>query len=236
MTSARDSTLSYRPDIDGLRAVAVLAVIWFHSDLPGMPGGFTGVDIFFVISGYLITSLIHRQLRAGRFSFRHFYERRFRRIAPALLTVCVAIAPLAFVLLLPFELKQFAQSAIATVAMGSNFYFWRAGDYFSLTAAIVPLLHTWSLGVEEQFYLLFPATLVVAERLKISRASIGALAAGSFLVSAIASYETPVASFYLLPARGWELMIGASLAVETFSIAHPLKPAAGVLGIALIVT
>lgn len=227
--------LGYRPDIDGLRGLAVIAVVWFHSDLPGLPGGFTGVDVFFVISGYLITLIIHREVAAGQFSFRHFYERRVRRIAPALLLVTGVSAVVALTLLLPFELDQFCQSAIATVAMVPNIYFWRnGGDYFQLTASIVPLLHTWSLGVEEQFYLLFPATLMVAERLRLTRTIIAVLALGSFAVGAVASYRYPVAAFYLLPARGWELMIGAALAVNLASIPERVRPAAGLVGLALI--
>ena len=224
----------YRPDIDGLRGLAVLAVIWFHSGLPGLSGGFAGVDVFFVISGYLITSIIHKDAAAGRFSYAYFYERRFRRIAPALLTVVAATALVSALLLLPYELVAFGQSAAATVAMVSNIYFWRLVDYFAPAAGSIPLLHTWSLGVEEQFYLLFPAALVLAERARAPRRTIAALAIGSFLLCLIATSRFPVASFYLLPTRGWELMIGAALAVGMVRIPGRYSEASGALGIALI--
>ena len=226
----------YRADIDGLRGIAVLAVIWFHSGLPGLGGGFAGVDVFFVISGYLITSIIHQDAERGRFSFAYFYERRFRRIAPALLTVVATTSLVSFVLLLPNELEEFAQSAAATVAMVSNIYFWRMVNYFAAAAETVPLLHSWSLGVEEQFYLLFPAALVIAERARAPRLAIAALAVGSFLLCVVATIRFPVASFYLLPTRGWELMIGAALALGMVRIPKRYCDASGVLGIALVAT
>ena len=209
--------MRYRPEIDGLRAIAVIAVIWFHSGLPGLPGGYTGVDVFYVISGYLITSIIHREMHGGRFSFRHFYQRRFRRIAPALVTVIGATTIPSFALLLPYELQAFAKSAAAAVAMVSNLYFWRSLNYFAPEHSLAPLLHTWSLGVEEQFYLLFPVTLVIAERFGKARLAIALLGLGSFILCVAITAPMPAASFYLLPTRGWELMLGASLAVGLVS-------------------
>ncbi len=228
--------MKYRPEIDGLRGLAVLAVVWFHSGLPGLSGGFSGVDIFFVISGYLITSIIRDGTSSGRFSYSYFYERRFRRIAPALVTVVAATTVVAFILLLPYELDQFARSAAAAVAMVSNIYFWRTGDYFALASHSVPLLHSWSLGVEEQFYLLFPATLVFAQRIGKARLTIAALAIGSFLLCVIATPRFQSASFYLLPTRGWELMIGAALALGMVSVPKRLDQAAGAAGLALSIT
>jgi peptidoglycan/LPS O-acetylase OafA/YrhL len=233
---APHTALKYRPDIDGLRAIAVIAVIWFHSGLPGMPGGYTGVDVFFVISGYLITSIIHRDMREGSFSFRRFYERRFRRIAPALVTVIGATTVASFALLLPYELDAFAKSAAAAVAMVSNVYFWRSLNYFAPEHSLAPLLHSWSLGVEEQFYLLFPLTLVIAERFGKPRLAIAALGIGSFVLCVAITEAMPAASFYLIPARGWELMIGASLAVGLVSIRPSLQQAAAIAGIALTIT
>ncbi|MEO7864575.1 MAG: acyltransferase [Sphingomicrobium sp.] len=145
------TSIAYRADIDGLRAFAVLIILWFHSGLPGLPGGFIGVDIFFVISGYLITSIVHRDTGEDRFRFAHFYERRFRRIAPALLVVTAATMIASFPLLLANELDELATSAIATVAMVPNIYFWGAVNYFEQSLWARPLLQTWSLGVEEQF-------------------------------------------------------------------------------------
>jgi peptidoglycan/LPS O-acetylase OafA/YrhL len=233
MATDPGETIEYRPEIDGLRGIAVIVVVWFHSGLPGMPGGFVGVDVFFVISGYLITSIIHRGLAAGKFSFRHFYERRFRRIAPALVTVTAVTTIASYVLLLPYELEAFANSAAATIAMVSNIYFWRTLNYFAPAHGLTPLLHGWSLGVEEQFYLLFPATLVIAERFGKARPAIAALGIGSFVLCLAMTASMPAATFYLLPTRGWELMVGASLAVGLVSIPAPARQLAAVVGVAL---
>ena len=229
------AAVKYRPDIDGLRALAILPVVWFHSGLPGLPGGFTGVDTFFVISGYLITLIIHREVADGSFRFARFYERRVRRIAPALLLVTSVATAAGFALLLPYELDQYARSAVAALAMVSNIFFWRSADYFELSDQITPLLHTWSLGVEEQFYLLFPAALILAERLRKTRQAIALLLIGSFVLCLVGTARSPAASFYLLPTRGWELMAGAALAVGAVSIPERAKPAAGVCGIALLI-
>jgi len=233
--SAAHAPVKYRADIDGLRGFAVLAVVWFHSGLPGIAGGFAGVDIFYVISGYLITLIIHREVARNEFSFANFYERRVRRIAPALLLVTAAATLAGYALLLPYELDQFGQSAVAAVGMVSNIFFWRTGGYFALTETTVPLLHSWSLGVEEQFYLLFPATLLLAERLRLTKAAIVSIAAGSFLLCLIATDKWASAAFYLLPARGWELMIGAAIAVGVVTVPERLKGAAGVTGLVLMI-
>jgi peptidoglycan/LPS O-acetylase OafA/YrhL len=225
------TSVKYRPDIDGLRALAILPVIWFHSDLPGLPGGFTGVDTFFVISGYLITAIIHREVAAGQFSFARFYERRVRRIAPALLLVAAASTATAFALLLPYELERFGWSVLAALAMVSNVYFWLTGGYFALAESITPMLHTWSLGVEEQFYLFFPIFLIVAERLRITRLAILAIGLASFVLCLIGTAQSPAATFYLLPTRGWELMIGGALAVQPVRVPR----FAGLVGVAALI-
>ncbi len=152
--------LRYRPDIDGLRAVAVLGVVLFHAGL-GVPGGYVGVDVFFVISGFLITSLILKDLDRGTFSMVDFWERRARRIFPALAVVVVTCLLAGWFLMLPFGYLVLAQSAIALTFFASNFQFWRTADYFGPVAEENLLLHTWSLSVEEQFYLIVPVLMAV---------------------------------------------------------------------------
>ena len=152
--------MNYRREIDGLRAVAVMPVIFFHGGVPVFSGGYVGVDVFFVISGYLITTIILGDLQAGRFSLLSFYERRARRILPALTFVVLCCFPTAWFLLMPEELIYFSQSAISVSTFSSNFLFMKR-DYFSTAAELLPLLHTWSLAVEEQYYILFPLLLML---------------------------------------------------------------------------
>jgi peptidoglycan/LPS O-acetylase OafA/YrhL len=146
----QESQLPYRPDIDGLRAVAVLPVVFYHFRIAPFSGGFVGVDIFFVISGYLITSLIRREMENGEFSLLGFYERRIRRIFPALFVMLIVTSIVAFAILFPYDLQKYSRSLAATAAFGSNVYFWSTVDYFDLAAERKPLLHTWSLAAEEQ--------------------------------------------------------------------------------------
>lgn len=213
MTSAPSQTSAYRPDIDGLRAIAVLSVLLYHAGL-GFPGGFVGVDVFFVISGYLITSLILKDLHRGSFSMIEFWERRVRRILPALALVIIASLISGWFLFLPVDLRALGRSAVAQAFLSSNINFLLESGYFDQAAEIKPLLHTWSLAVEEQFYLLFPFLLVAVHRL--SRASISRvillLSLLSFALSIYCSYRYPAANFYLLPTRAWELLIGSYLA------------------------
>ena len=150
--------MHYRPEIDGLRALAVLPVIFFHADLFFFSGGFVGVDIFFVISGYLITSILIKDLRENKFSISKFYERRARRILPALFFVIILSIPIAWITFLPKDLLNFFQSVLAITFFSSNILFWRESGYFDSESSLKPLLHTWSLSVEEQFYVLFPKT------------------------------------------------------------------------------
>jgi len=153
--------LAYRPDIDGLRAIAVLSVMFFHLEERALPGGFVGVDIFFVISGYLITKLIYSELQAsGSFSFRNFYLRRLRRLFPALFATLLLSLLLASRLLAPADLVEFAQSLVTSILSISNLFFWSVAGYFDSDSSLKPLLHTWSLSIEEQFYFLWPALLV----------------------------------------------------------------------------
>lgn len=206
--------INYRREIDGLRTLAVLPVIFFHAGFQIFSGGFVGVDIFFVISGYLITSTILAEKQAGKFSLVSFYERRARRILPALFFVMLVCLPFARLWLLPDEMKAFSQSLVAVSTFSSNILFLRESGYFDTAAELKPLLHTWSLSVEEQYYLLFPIFLLVTWKLS-NRLVIGML----FVIAVISlsaaqwgSINQPAAAFYLLPTRGWELLIGAFLA------------------------
>src|SRR3984957_20193680 len=158
------TALKYRADIDGLRAVAVLSVLAFHIRLRGIQGGFVGVDVFFVISGYLISSIVFTEIAESRYSVIGFYERRIRRIFPALFAMLAVFSVFAIIYLLPAELIAYSKSMLAATASASNFYFWRHSGYFDSPTSY-PLLHTWSLAVEEQFYILFPLFLVAVRKL-----------------------------------------------------------------------
>ena len=230
----------YRREIDGLRAVAVLPVILFHAGFEVFSGGFVGVDVFFVISGYLITSIILRERGEGRFSILKFYERRARRILPALFVVVLACLPFALAWMLPWQLKDFGQSALAVALFSSNILFWRQSGYFAPAAEQQPLLHTWSLGVEEQYYILFPLMVLVLWRFGIRRMGwvIAAAALASLGLSELGWRMQPTANFYLLPTRAWELLAGSLLAIWLTSRSRPTgltAEAGGALGLGLIV-
>ena len=177
--------LSYRADIDGLRAIAVIGVVLFHAGL-GVSGGFVGVDVFFVISGFLITSLILRDLHRGSFSIVEFWERRARRIFPALIVVVIATLIAGFFLMLPFGFQVLGQSAVALTFFASNIQFWRTSGYFDPSAEENPLLHTWSLSVEEQFYLIVPLLLCLIFMLRLQR-RLGVLLGVGVVASLLAS-------------------------------------------------
>jgi peptidoglycan/LPS O-acetylase OafA/YrhL len=204
---------SYRPDIDGMRAVAVLAVVGFHA-FPGfLSGGYVGVDVFFVISGYLISGIIHRGLQNGKFRFWEFYARRIRRILPALVVVLVCTTVAGWLLLLPDEYAQLKKHVLSAAAFVSNFTLWSEAGYFDTASAFKPLLHLWSLGVEEQFYLLWPITLALAWKFGAKILPCIAIVAGSsFGLMIYFSSADPSAAFYSPMARFWELMLGAGLA------------------------
>jgi peptidoglycan/LPS O-acetylase OafA/YrhL len=208
--------VTYRSDIDGLRAIAVIAVILFHAGIGGFSGGYVGVDVFFVISGFLITRILRKDHEAGRFSIARFYERRARRILPALLVVLLATLAGGYVFLLPFQYGDLGKSTLATLAFVSNIKFWRGAGYFDGAAEFTSLLHTWSLAVEEQFYIIFP--LVLGVLLRIHPKWLGRLVAVtallSLLLSTVGVYLSPSATFYLIPTRAWELLIGAALALD----------------------
>jgi peptidoglycan/LPS O-acetylase OafA/YrhL len=217
--------MKYRPEIDGLRALAVLPVMLFHARIPGFDGGFVGVDVFFVISGYLITSIIRSDLEKDRFSIITFYERRARRILPALFLVVACCLPAAWFWLWPNDLKAFSESVAAVALFSSNVLFLHQSGYFD-TAEIKPLLHTWSLAVEEQFYVLFPLLLFLAWRYarKWLVPSIAVIALSSLLLADWGSVENPEATFFLLPTRAWELALGAWVA---FHLAKSSQPKVG---------
>ena len=204
---------NYRPDIDGLRAVAVLSVVIYHAFPSGLAGGFVGVDVFFVISGYLISRILFREIESHRFSLASFYCRRVRRIFPALAACLAAVLAYGFVVLLPSELAQVGKHVFFGASFLSNLALWSESGYFDGAASLKPLLHLWSLGVEEQFYILWPALLWMAFRLK---AATGRMMAALFLVSFAAniafSFIDISSAFYLPISRFWELLAGAALA------------------------
>ena len=213
--------IAYRPEIDGLRAIAVIAVILYHAQitiLDNLPfkGGFIGVDIFFVISGYLITSIILKELLAtGQFSFKNFYERRVRRILPALLFVIIVSLPFAYMYLIPSSLVDFSKSLLYSLSFGSNFYFHFSGqEYAAENSLLKPLLHTWSLSVEEQYYILFP--IIIFYIFRYFKESILIFLIAGFTVSLVlsewGSRNYSSLNFYIISSRAWELLIGSILA------------------------
>ncbi|HEY3487462.1 MAG TPA: acyltransferase family protein, partial [Gammaproteobacteria bacterium] len=210
--------MEYRREIDGLRALAVLPVILFHAGFQTFSGGFVGVDIFFVISGYLITSIILLEKQAGTFTLSNFYERRARRILPALFLVMFVCLPFAWPWLLPADMEDFSLSLVAVAGFAANILFWQTSGYFETNAELHPLLHTWSLAVEEQYYLFFPVFLIATWRLGIRWIAFLLVIAGSLslAVAEWGSLHKPAATFYLLPTRGWELLIGALVAFYFF--------------------
>ncbi|MFM6171560.1 MAG: acyltransferase family protein [Sphaerospermopsis kisseleviana] len=227
---------SYRADIDGLRAVAVAAVVLFHARL-GVPGGFTGVDVFFVISGYLITRIIRADIADGSFSLVKFWERRARRIFPALAAVVVACLGAGYFLLLPFGLEVLGQTVLTLVGLSSNIFFWQTNHYFSASAKENPLLHTWSLSVEEQYYLLYPLLLcfLLARGRRFAFVGLASICAASFLCSIFWLRIDSSGAFYMLPSRAWELGLGALVALGSNRTGRLWREGAAWTGLALIV-
>ncbi|MGJ5195402.1 acyltransferase family protein [Bradyrhizobium sp. HKCCYLRH1030] len=211
----RTKVLEYRPDIDWLRAVAVVSVIGFHYELPGFGGGFVGVDIFFVISGYVISRLIWTGIQSDSFSFIEFYERRARRLLPALYLMIVVTAMVAWFLAPPGDYRMFFGSAISTVLFSSNVFFWSQTGYFDLPTIGKVLIHTWSLSVEEQFYFLFPVVTWLWSRLfpdPTSKPSLGLVILGTIALCVLDELwikQSPSTAFYIAPLRAWEFLIGS---------------------------
>lgn len=214
LRSLMTKAFANRKDIDGLRSVAVIPVVLYHLDLSLFGGGFVGVDIFFVISGFLITRIIAREIAEFRFSIVQFYNRRVRRILPALFAMVTVTSVFAFLVLPPPQIAEYGKSVAAVAAMAANIFYWNSSGYFDVAAETKPLLHTWSLGVEEQFYVFFPIVLRLASRW---RGSWGALAwcglLASLVLSIVAVRFYPDATFYLLPTRAWELLAGSVIAL-----------------------
>jgi peptidoglycan/LPS O-acetylase OafA/YrhL len=222
------SSLTYRREVDGVRALAVVPVILFHAGFEACSGGYVGVDVFFVISGYLITSLILADLNSGSFSLARFYERRARRILPALFLVMAVTFVVAWIVLLPEPMEEFSRSLVGVATFASNVLFWSEAGYFHTANELKPLLHTWSLAVEEQFYLVFPLLLLFGWRF--GRRSIVATLAAIFIASLtfahVVSRSTPEPAFFLLPGRIWELAMGALIAFYLADRRHASHPRA----------
>ncbi|MEQ8965283.1 MAG: acyltransferase family protein [Azospirillaceae bacterium] len=236
--------MDYRREIDGLRAVAVLPVVFFHADFAWAAGGFVGVDVFFVISGFLITSIIQAQRAEGRFRFAEFYERRARRLLPVLFLVLAATTAAGLVLESPPRLADLGESLVATALFGSNFLFLAGTGYFDTATETTPLLHTWSLAVEEQYYLVFPGAflLLAAMARRHLTAVLGVAAVASFALCLALVRLYPEQTFYFTPARIWELLAGAILAlvlagpagVRVAALPGRLRSALGFAGLAAI--
>lgn len=234
---ARNGDLSYRPDIDGLRAVAVVPVVLFHAGFPQFSGGFVGVDVFFVISGFLITGIIAKEIDRDSFSIAEFYRRRARRILPALTAMVLAVLAAGFFVLTPDQYFTVGRASLWIAAFASNFFFWRNTSYFEAGSSFEPLLHTWSLAVEEQFYIFFPILLMLLKRHRMRVTVLVSLGIASFVLSCALVRMAPGAAFYLLPTRAWQLITGGLLVLGMFGPPPNARVAAMLswIGLALIV-
>lgn len=210
--------MKYRSDIDGLRALAIIPVVLYHAKTEPFSGGFVGIDIFFVISGYLITLLISEEIRKGTFTILDFYERRVRRIFPALFFVILICSIISSLILFPLPFRDFGQSIIAATLFVANILFYKEAGYFGADSEMNPLLHTWSLSVEEQFYVIFPIVLLVAYKYFHGRWKLFLIPAAtlSLILNIWAVSPFPSATFYLFPTRAWELLLGSFLALGLF--------------------
>jgi len=234
------NNIKYRAEIDGLRAIAVLPVILFHAGFEWFSGGFIGVDVFFVISGYLITTIIISSLEEDNFSILNFYERRARRILPALFFVMAVSIPFAWLWLTPSDLKIFGSSYLATSTFWSNILFWNESGYFDTRADLKPFLHTWSLAVEEQYYILFPIFLLLTWHfgMRLILVTLILIFCVSLGLAHWGSFNKPSATFFLLPTRVWELLIGVFIAFylrhKTFLKSHVLNQALSLIGLIMV--
>ena len=230
--------MKYRREIDGLRAVAVAPVMLFHAGVPGFSGGFVGVDIFFVISGYLITTILLAELQEDRFSLLKFYERRARRILPALVFVVLCCIPFAWAWMLPSQLEEFSRSVVSVAFFVSNILFWQESGYFAPAVELKPLLHTWSLAVEEQYYIFFPLGLLAIWRFsrKLLLPALAASIIASLSLAEWGSAHTPIAAFYLAPTRFWEILTGSVCAILLRNYRLPESEIGGWAGIGLVLS
>lgn len=233
--------MKYRADVDGLRALAVLPVIAYHMGISGLPGGFTGVDIFFVISGYLICGIIYSGAVQNTFSYLDFYKRRCLRILPPLFVVLLTTLIFGYYHLLPVQFNDLSNSSLATLLFSSNIFFWKTTGYFAGPAELKPLLHTWSLAVEEQFYIVFPVILLFVMRFFRQRAVQVMLLIifASLFLSIYAVTRKPTFTFYMLPTRAWELALGGLIAVagleaKMVKVSQGLKHLMSLSGLAFI--
>ncbi len=228
--------MKYRAEIDGLRAIAVVPVVFFHAGFNVFRGGFVGVDVFFAISGFLITTIIVGEMEEGAFSFARFYERRARRILPALVVVMAACILLGWFWMLPSEFDKLAKSVAAASLFVSNFFFWSQSGYFDTTSELEPLLHTWSLAIEEQFYILFPLALLATW--KFGRPAVVAAIGLCFILSlALCQHQSrvdPFSDFYLAPTRAWELAAGSLASFVTIKRRAARDNVLSILGLGLI--
>lgn len=218
-------SVKYRPEIDGLRAIAVMAVILFHAGLTQFSGGFVGVDVFFVISGFLITTILIKDQERGGISISKFYQRRAKRIMPVLFVVILATLPVTWLFLPPPELKSYFSSIAATATFSSNILFWYESGYWDTATSLKPLIHTWSLAVEEQYYIVFPLIVMTAWRLGRAwfTAIILALVAASLWFAEHYLTTDPMMSFYMLPSRAWELLAGSLTALYLLRRTAPIS-------------
>ena len=219
----------YRPDVDGLRAIAVLSVVAFHAAPGRLPGGFVGVDVFFVISGFLITAILFGGLQNDRFSFLDFYRRRIKRIFPALLMVLGATLTIGYWVLADDEMRELAKHVAGGAGFIANFVLWSESGYFDHAAETKPFLHLWSLGIEEQFYIVWPPLLYFAWRRRLSLLLVTlVIAAASFALNVVEVHGDPTAAFYSPLTRFWELLVGAGLTLAARSERHAIPVPSGV--------
>ncbi|WP_034106666.1 acyltransferase family protein [Pseudomonas lurida] len=224
----------FRSDINGLRAIAVIAVVFYHFGVKGFSGGFAGVDIFFVISGFLMTGIIFRQTAVGKFSLIGFYLSRARRIIPALAVLCIALLAGGWFLLIPSDYKELGKHAASSIGFLSNMVYWIGSGYFDTSSHEKWLLHTWSLSVEWQFYMVYPLIIIAARKLlgfNATRILLVALAAGSFVLCLYASTHYPNTAFYTLPARAWEMIVGGLVYLFPVQMKNSHKQSASAIGL-----
>lgn len=232
--------MHYRADIDGLRGISIISVVLFHARMPGFSGGFVGVDVFFVISGYLITGIIYGKLNEGTFTFEEFYVRRVRRIFPALSIVYICTFVAGLILSLPNDFRAFGKSLISSASFVSNYHFYGQAGYFDASSLSKPLLHTWSLSVEEQFYIFWPLAMVALWRFGRSNIWMPVLFAGMMISLVYGEWllvsGDKYAAFYLPIARIWELLAGGVLAltISKLRITALAREGMAALGLVLI--